>query len=162
MPENELNVGDIIESQCRKCNDITGHAIVSMVDGEVAKVECRACGSVHKHHPAKSGSQTKKAKTATQSKSAGTGRGQKKGKAAQEKEKIDNEWLRQMENRDKSQAVSYSMQGCYKEDELIDHPNFGIGIVQKEIMPNKIDVLFQEGLKRLRCDLVKEESTDQG
>ena len=41
--------GDRIEARCTRCNDITGHVIVALVGGEIVKVECRACGSVHKY-----------------------------------------------------------------------------------------------------------------
>lgn len=43
--------GDRIEARCTRCNDITGHVIVALVGGEIVKVECRACGSVHKYYP---------------------------------------------------------------------------------------------------------------
>lgn len=163
MPQKELNVGDIIESQCRKCSDRTGHAIVAMVDGQVAKVECKACGSVHKHYSPKEASKTTKTKSASGSGSA-AGKGSKKEKASQakeKKEKIDEEWLKQIENKDQSKAVAYSMQGCYNQEDLLEHPHFGLGIVQKVIMPNKMDVLFREGTKRLRCDLTEQEPSDQ-
>ena len=42
--------GDRIEARCTRCNDITGHVIVALVGGEIVKVECRACGSVHKYY----------------------------------------------------------------------------------------------------------------
>ena len=164
MPEKELSVGDIIESQCRKCSDRTGHTIVSLVDNQVAKVECRACGSVHKHHPAKSETKAKAAKTSGSGASS-SGGSQKKGKTAKAKEKkqqINEEWLKQIESKDKSKAVDYAMQAGYAEEDLIDHPHFGLGIVQKLIMPNKMEVLFKEGVKRLRCDLTEEENGSQG
>ena len=44
--------GQRIEARCTRCRDITGHIIVVVLDGEVAKVECCACGSGHKYYPA--------------------------------------------------------------------------------------------------------------
>lgn len=46
-----LGPGDRIEARCTRCNDITGHVIVALVGEEIVKVECRACGSVHKYCP---------------------------------------------------------------------------------------------------------------
>ncbi|WP_300848037.1 hypothetical protein, partial [uncultured Bilophila sp.] len=46
-----LGPGDRIEARCTRCNDVTGHVIVALVGGEIVKVECRACGSVHKYYP---------------------------------------------------------------------------------------------------------------
>ena len=43
----ELRLGDIIDDHCIKCRRLTNHAIVSMVDGEVAKVRCRSCYHDH-------------------------------------------------------------------------------------------------------------------
>ena len=44
---DELRLGDIIDDHCIKCRRITNHAIVSMMDGEVAKVRCRSCYHDH-------------------------------------------------------------------------------------------------------------------
>ena len=163
MSEKELKVGDIIESQCRKCSDVTGHAIVAIVDGQVAKVECRACKSVHKFYPAKE--EAKAAKTRSGSSvTASKGKSPKKASQAKEKqekkETIDSQWLKEIEAKDQTKAIAYSMQSYFEEQNLIDHPSFGLGIVQKTILPNKMDVLFKHGTKRLRCDLIREEQND--
>jgi len=46
-------------------------------------------------------------------------------------------------------AVPYSMTACFKADDLIDHPKFGLGKVMDFISPNKIQVIFREGEKIL-------------
>ena len=43
----ELRLGDIIDDHCIKCRRLTNHAIVSMMDGQVAKVRCRSCYHDH-------------------------------------------------------------------------------------------------------------------
>lgn len=40
-------LGDIIDDFCVKCKRIMNHAIVSMLNGEPAKVRCRTCHSDH-------------------------------------------------------------------------------------------------------------------
>lgn len=45
MPE--VRLGDIIDDYCIKCKRIMNHAVVSMVNGEPAKVRCRTCHSDH-------------------------------------------------------------------------------------------------------------------
>ncbi|HET6170836.1 MAG TPA: hypothetical protein VFE01_11675 [Terracidiphilus sp.] len=40
-------LGDIIDDHCIKCRRLTNHAIVSLVDGEAAKVRCRTCYHDH-------------------------------------------------------------------------------------------------------------------
>jgi hypothetical protein len=46
---DELRLGDIIDDYCIKCRRITNHAIVSLLDGEVAKVRCRSCYHDHNY-----------------------------------------------------------------------------------------------------------------
>ena len=41
--------GQIIEARCSRCRDVTGHVVMACLDGMPIKVECRACGSVHKY-----------------------------------------------------------------------------------------------------------------
>jgi hypothetical protein len=50
---------------------------------------------------------------------------------------------------DPSHATKYSIRGNFREDELIDHPKFGIGIVLSIIQINKIEILFKAGPKLL-------------
>ena len=45
MPE--VRLGDIIDDYCIKCKRIMNHAVVSMMNGEAAKVRCRTCHSDH-------------------------------------------------------------------------------------------------------------------
>src|SRR2546429_8520248 len=44
---SDFRLGDIIDDHCIKCRRITNHAIVSLVNGEAAKVRCRTCYHDH-------------------------------------------------------------------------------------------------------------------
>lgn len=44
---NELRLGDVLDDYCVKCRRLTNHAIVSLVNGEAAKVRCRTCYHDH-------------------------------------------------------------------------------------------------------------------
>jgi hypothetical protein len=44
---DEHRLGDVIDDYCTKCRRLTNHAIVSLVDGQVAKVRCRSCYHDH-------------------------------------------------------------------------------------------------------------------
>jgi hypothetical protein len=44
---SELRLGDEVDDHCTKCKRITNHAIVSLVNGEPAKVRCRTCYNDH-------------------------------------------------------------------------------------------------------------------
>lgn len=43
----EYRLGDIIDDYCVKCKRIMNHAVVSMLNGEPAKVRCRTCHNDH-------------------------------------------------------------------------------------------------------------------
>ena len=43
----EPRLGDIIDDYCVKCKRIMNHAIVSMLNGDPAKVRCRTCHNDH-------------------------------------------------------------------------------------------------------------------
>jgi len=45
MPDYRL--GDVIDDFCVKCKRIMNHNLVSLVNGEPAKVRCRTCHSDH-------------------------------------------------------------------------------------------------------------------
>ncbi|SRR5579885_2746558 len=43
----ELRLGDVIDDFCVKCHRLTNHSVVSLMDGQAAKVRCRTCYSDH-------------------------------------------------------------------------------------------------------------------
>src|SRR5512141_2084357 len=43
----EPNLGDIIDDFCVRCKRLMNHAVVSIINGEPAKVRCRTCHSDH-------------------------------------------------------------------------------------------------------------------
>ena len=169
MRSTGLAAGTIIEAKCTRCNDITGHVIVAMVGGEVVKVECRACGSVHKYRPQKqdvprgaapsvrkvrAGSTRAEAVDVSASRSeaarkAAATRAQQR--AARDAEATEVAWKVAMTRNPAETNRKYSMNEGYEEGEIIDHPVFGPGLVRAVVRPDKVEVLFQEGLKVLRC-----------
>ena len=44
---DEQRLGDVIDDHCIKCRRITNHSIVSLVNGQAAKVRCRTCYHDH-------------------------------------------------------------------------------------------------------------------
>ena len=44
---SEQRLGDIIDDFCVKCRRLTNHSIVSLVEGQAAKVRCRTCYHDH-------------------------------------------------------------------------------------------------------------------
>jgi len=61
---SELRLGDIIDDYCSKCKLITNHSVVSIVDGDAAKVQCRTCYYEHKNRHGKTGTRKKQSEKA--------------------------------------------------------------------------------------------------
>lgn len=170
-------VGQRIEARCTRCKDIMGHVVVAMVNGEIAKVECCACGSVHKYHePAKKKEKTEakpvrvrageERSAAVKESCARTARTLSvtekkdpvKKTAVSKSEKANLKNLEELQAQWKDRMVSYSgnakpysMDVVLSADDFVDHGVFGVGIVLEVYPPNKADILFSAGIKSLRC-----------
>lgn len=58
-------------------------------------------------------------------------------------------WGESLEGTDLTGARQYSMRETFAEKELVEHPRFGVGYVVATQGPQKIDVLFEIGVKTL-------------
>jgi len=67
-------LGDIIDDHCIKCRRMTNHSIVSLVNGEAAKVRCRTCYHDHdyRHEQAPPSKKELKKAEAQAARAAGT------------------------------------------------------------------------------------------
>lgn len=171
--------GDTIEARCTRCNDVTGHVVVVVVNGEILKVECRACGSLHKYYPpanpkktasrkevcrVKPGEDRKRAvnsvapgcraeiSTASKPASSKAAKATKSAKPKVRKDSQDFEeaWQRSL-NLTAATPRPYAMDATFANGDVLDHSVFGLGVVQETEAPNKITVLFRDGVKMLRC-----------
>ena len=157
--------GDRIESRCTRCNDITGHVIVALVGGEIVKVECRACGSVHKYYPpvapkeaktktsvcrVKAGADRKDAVNATKAPSSASATSRTQVKALKAAEDMEQNWQRTM-NQTVASTRPYAMNEAFAVGDVVDHPKFGNGVVQEVFPPDKMQILFRDGARMLRC-----------
>jgi len=142
----QLSAGSTIETRCSRCKGVLNHTIVAMVGEKIVRVECSTCHGVHAFHPVKPPKEAAAAKS-PRAKSAAAPRKAKADPEAAERA----EWEALQPGLDQSQAIPYDMNRPYRMKNLLAHPNFGLGIVQLVIPPNKIDVLFRDGKKRLRC-----------
>ena len=133
MNSDTLSVGDKIEARCTKCRKNSPHLVVSLADGHPEQVQCRTCDRQHKFRPP-----TKVRKVSMKSVAE---------KRAAEHEK----WEKAGSDAKAAKARAYSMNEDYKIDTLIDHPTFGIGVVQRVLGARKMEILFAEGVKLMRC-----------
>jgi hypothetical protein len=127
MPSQNLTIGDPTQSRCSKCRKITGHTVVAMVDELPSEVQCGKC----QHRSA--------------FKPPANHRPVDPNKSARE------EWAALRPAMDVSRAQDYSMTGAYKIKSLVNHPVFGLGLVQRLSGLQKMVVLFADGDKIMRC-----------
>lgn len=150
MTTKKLSAGDIIESRCTKCREVLNHRIVAMVEGKVVRVECNTCNGVHNYYPPPAAKVAKAPRAAAASKTRATPavpRASRKDPAEVERE----EWASLHPTFDLEKALPYDMNGRYQVKRLILHPVFGLGLVKAVIIPNKMQILFKDGIKLLRC-----------
>lgn len=138
----KLSAGSIVETRCTRCRTVMNHTIVAMVGEKIVRVECNTCHGIHNYHPIKPAKEPAAPKS-TQKKAPAP----RKPKA-DPAEAAAAEWAELLTALDPDLAISYEMKGKYRVNSLLRHPLFGLGVVQL-VLPNKIDVLFQAGKKRL-------------
>ena len=141
----KLSAGDNIEANCTRCRKVLNHTIVAMVGEKVVRVECNTCRGVHNYREA-AASKSPSAGSSTRKKEPAV-RAVKKDAGATERE----EWESLSLTMDKGRAIAYDIDGKFKVNDLVDHAVFGLGVVKSVIKPSKMEVLFQQGKKLLRC-----------
>lgn len=146
MSGRPISAGDIIEARCTKCRAVFNHTIVAMVGTRVVRVQCNTCGGQHNYH-----SPQEEKKTAERSTARRPATGEKPRRSAAAAG--PSEWEGAMAGRDPDSAIPYAMDASFRADALVNHPTFGIGIVTAVIKPNKVEILFRDGRKLLRCSL---------
>ncbi|HMV86761.1 MAG TPA: hypothetical protein PLD20_24150 [Blastocatellia bacterium] len=117
-------LGGDVETRCGRCKENREHVIAALDDkGEIARVECRTCGSNHIYRAAK---------TTTKTASSRTVRSTRKDPVVEST----------------GPARAYSMQTRFAVGDRLEHQKFGLGVVV-EVRASKIDVKFGKELKTL-------------
>ena len=50
-----------------------------------------------------------------------------------------------------AKAKDYSMDGLFKKKDVVEHPVFGLGMVERNLGSHKVRILFEDGSKVMRC-----------
>ncbi len=131
-------VSEDIVAYCTRCKLDLAHVIVALDGKKVKKVLCKTCDKEHVYKAPKKGkAPPKKKKT--------------KAKAKAKPKKITisplEEWEKAMELSKDAPISVYEQDGTFKEGDKVDHRSFGKGLITKLILPNKLEVIFEEGTK---------------
>lgn len=136
----QLGVGKEALSYCNKCKLTLAHIIVTMKTlSEPDKVMCKTCKGTHGYKDPSA--PAKKAATARILKPKIPG----KRPAGVPIEEL---WTQAM-NKTNRHSKEYTIKGNFEQGDLIAHPTFGPGIVEKVFDSNKIEVLFRDDFRTL-------------
>ncbi|AUN99469.1 hypothetical protein DOM21_03535 [Bacteriovorax stolpii] len=138
---SSIGVGKEILSHCSKCKLILAHIIVTMKSAtEADKVQCKTCKATHTFKdPSATKKKTSIDRVIKNARSAG-------GKKSSES--VTDLWTKAM-NKTTSQGKEYSTRDSFQMGDVINHPTFGQGVVEKLIDNNKIEVLFKDDYRTL-------------
>ena len=113
-------VAQILVTQCTKCKlPLTHMVVLHNSEGIVERVQCRTCGSEHKYHPDKKKTARKPAK-----KNPGCFKEPK----IRSRSPFFEELAGKLEDK---KAVSYTMQGSYRPDDVIKPQNLRQGLCNR-------------------------------
>ena len=130
-----LGVGKEVLSYCNKCKLDLAHIIVTMKTDKVPhKVQCKTCGTT----------QSFKDPSLQKIKKSGT------RKVARKKTgpNVTDLWQTAVNDPSKEHHT-YSPKTAFSEGDVIEHPTFGAGLIEKLIDHDKIQVIFRSDIKTL-------------
>jgi hypothetical protein len=135
-----IGVGKEILSHCSKCKLILAHIIVTMKSAtEPDKVMCKTCKSTQSFKdPSAKKKKTSVAKVIKTARSGGR----------KTTETVGELWTKAL-NKSTTGHKDYTIKGSFQTGDVINHPTFGQGVVEKLIDDNKIEVLFQDDYRTL-------------
>lgn len=129
-------VGKDVDSWCTRCKLVLAHTIEAVAGGKITRVHCNTCKSQHAYRP-------KAPSTATRGRASATG-GRKEGKAAPR-----NDYESLMRGKDPASARRYVLAERFATNQLIRHPQFGLGVVKNIKDSDKIEVAFADTVRML-------------
>jgi hypothetical protein len=131
-----LKVGGDIDASCTRCKMTLGHTILAMVDGKPVRVRCNTCQGEHNYRGT-AGAPPKK--------------GSWEPREVRERRAMKptvTSWEALLSGKDLARARKYSAKETFAPEEVIQHPTFGVGLVQ-EVRGDKIQVAFKADVKTL-------------
>lgn len=141
-----LRVGGNVDSWCGKCRLMLAHTIEAMVETKIVRVHCNTCGAVHAYKAHAPGTAPRKSSRPGPSRAEAGARRAMAGGPGLAKA---SHYAVLIEGRNPDAAGKYSPRSTYVQNDLIDHPKFGLGIAVAVKSATKVEVLFAEGAKTL-------------
>jgi hypothetical protein len=138
-----LSVGENIDAYCLKCKLVLAHVILFKVDDVVNRVKCKTCGAEHKYRGTVPGAK----KTATV-RTLSAVRAKKTAAAKVTVNDAPLQWDLKSRNMPPQTSIrDYSIKETFKVNNVINHPVFGVGFVEKVVTDKSIFVLFNDSVR---------------
>lgn len=112
------------------------HVIVSMLDGKPSKVQCKTCRGVHRYKIL--GGVTVPSKP-----------GVRRTSAPKTVIRASELWEQKMSGKAKEDVLAYKTTQSFKKGDVVQHPTFGLGVVEEVRSSNKVAIFFRDGEKLL-------------
>jgi len=133
-----LGVGKEIVTTCGRCQLKLAHLIVTMKNTKTpGRVQCKTCDSTHLYKDSTMTSAATKVKATRKVTKKDT----------RSNEEIWTSAIKSAKNND--EIKPYSITANFFVGDIIEHINFGKGIVQSLVSKEKIEVVFQDNIKTL-------------
>lgn len=145
MTENQIQAGSSVESLCKKCKTVTDHHVVVMAGDKIAKVECKVCNARHAFASPKAESKVKTPAVPRPKKAALA--------STKQALALAEHWEKMVTPCAK--PLTYTMERKLQVGDVIDHPTFGLGYVQKFMKPCTAEVQFKDAVRNMRCGACK-------
>lgn len=147
-----IALGKNVDSWCTRCKLMLAHTVEAISDGVPTRVHCNTCGAQHAYRPGPPGEKgagtEKAAGTKKAAKSSASPRRAAPRKSAKEPPGPA-DYARLLDRCDRSTSRRYEVSARFAPSQVLEHPVFGTGIVLAERVPDKIDVLFADGMRTL-------------
>jgi len=131
MDDEKVVVGGEIDAFCFHCKRVTLHTVVSMLRGRPAKVLCNACEGQHQFH------------------ASGPESGGREGGRTKQAPRSRAIWEDALSKADASHVQPYRPTHCFQPEDVMEHPHFGKGVVVRVYDLTKMEVLFEDQVRRL-------------
>lgn len=132
-------VGGDTLSWCSKCKMELAHVIVSMIENKPARVQCKTCKGQHNYKRSGGTAMPRASRSASPRKTT----------VPKSVIKVAELWEQKMSSKKLAPTIPYTVKTKFAVGDVLQHPNFGVGIVEEVRSNGKMAVLFREDQKVL-------------
>lgn len=144
-------IGENIDAYCLKCKLVLAHTIMVKAGSAVSKVKCNTCNAEHKYRAAKP---VPKKSTVDRPPTLKEGIARRAAAAKVQANNAPMQW--DLRNRSMDSAISvkdYSIHSQYRAKDVVNHPKFGLGFVERIVSDKSMDVLFSDAVKLMAMNI---------